>query len=315
MAAVSLASLAAAARAGDHRATATLLRIAEQGGAEADLLERELRHGAPPPAHRIGITGVPGAGKSTLVSQLVTAFRQRGARVAVVAVDPSSPFTGGALLGDRVRMQQHAEDPDVFIRSMATRGMLGGLAQASNAVGDTLAALGYDPILIETVGVGQDELDIAAAAHTTLVVLVPTLGDEVQGLKAGLMEIGDAMVVNKADLPSSAAFIRDLRASLALRRVSGQAPPPVHATTATTGEGLATLCDWLFGRDAARAGWMPEREALRRRWALESEIVARVRSRVRARLAAQPELCAQVERGEVGTHEAAELLISLTEAD
>ncbi len=315
MAAASLASLAAAARSGDHRATATLLRIVEQGGAEADLLERELRHGAPPPAHRIGITGVPGAGKSTLVSQLVTAFRQRGARVAVVAVDPSSPFTGGALLGDRVRMQQHAEDPGVFIRSMATRGMLGGLAQASNAVADTLAALGYDPILIETVGVGQDELDIAAAAHTTLVVLVPTLGDEVQGLKAGLMEIGDAMVVNKADLPSSAAFIRDLRASLALRRVSGQAPPPVLATTATTGEGLAALSDWLFGRDGARAGWMSEREARRRRWALESEIVARVRSRVRARLAAQPELCAQVERGEVGTHEAAERLISPTEAD
>ena len=315
MAAASLASLAAAARSGDHRATATLLRIVEQGGAEADLLERELRHGAPPPAHRIGVTGVPGAGKSTLVSQLVTAFRQRGARVAVVAVDPSSPFTGGALLGDRVRMQQHAEDPGVFIRSMATRGMLGGLAQASNAVADTLAALGYDPILIETVGVGQDELDIAAAAHTTLVVLVPTLGDEVQGLKAGLMEIGDAMVVNKADLPSSAAFIRDLRASLALRRVSGQEPPPVLATTATTGEGLGALSDWLFGRDGARAGWMSEREARRRRWALESEIVARVRSRVRARLAAQPELCAQVERGEVGTHEAAERLISPTEAD
>ncbi len=315
MVGASLASLAAAARAGDHRATATLLRIAEQGGAEADLLERELRHGAPPPAHRIGITGVPGAGKSTLVSQLVTAFRQRGARVAVVAVDPSSPFTGGALLGDRVRMQQHAEDPGVFIRSMATRGMLGGLAQASNAVADTLAALGYDPVIIETVGVGQDELDIVAAAHTTLVVLVPTLGDEVQALKAGLMEIGDAMVVNKSDLPSSAAFVRDLRATLALRRIGGREPPPVHATTATTGEGLDALSHWLFGRDGARAGWMPEREALRRRWALESEIVARIRSRVRARLAAEPELCCQVERGEVGTHEAAGRLMSPIEAD
>lgn len=315
MVAASLASLAAAARAGNHRATATLVRIAERGGAEADHLDRELRQGAPLAAHRIGITGVPGAGKSTLVSQLVTAFRQRGARVAVVAVDPSSPFTGGALLGDRVRMQQHAEDPCVFIRSMATRGMLGGLAQASNAVADTLAALGYDPVIIETVGVGQDELDIAAAAHTTLVVLVPTLGDEVQGLKAGLMEIGDAMVVNKADLPSSAAFVRDLRATLALRRVSGQEPPPLHATTATTGEGLAALCDWLFARDEARDSWMAPREALRRRWALESEVAARIRRRVRERLAAEPELCGQVERGEVGTHEAAAQLLRSTEPD
>ena len=309
MAAASLTSLAAAARAGDHRATAMLLRIAEQGGAEADQLERELRHGAPPPAHRIGITGVPGAGKSTLVSQLVTAFRQRGARVAVVAVDPSSPFTGGALLGDRVRMQQHAEDPGVFIRSMATRGKLGGLAQASNAVADTLAALGFDPVIIETVGVGQDELDIAAAAHTTLVVLVPTLGDEVQGLKAGLMEIGDAMVVNKADLPSSAAFVRDLRATLALRRVGGQEPPPLLATTATTGEGIAELCTWLFDRDRGRAGWMAAGEARRRRWALEAEIAGAIRRRVDALLAAEPELCAQVERGEVGRHEATELLL------
>lgn len=309
MAAASLASLAAAARAGDHRATAALLRIAEQGGAEADQLERALLPAAPPPAHRIGVTGVPGAGKSTLVSQLVTAFRQRGARVAVVAVDPSSPFTGGALLGDRVRMQQHAEDPGVFIRSMATRGKLGGLAQATNAVADTLAALGYDPIIIETVGVGQDELDIAAAAHTTLVVLVPTLGDEVQGLKAGLMEIGDAMVVNKADLPSSAAFVRDLRATLALRRVGGQEPPPLLATTATTGEGIAELCAWLFDRDQGRAGWMAVGEARRRRWALESEIAGAIRRHVEALLAAEPELCAQVERGEVGRHEATERLL------
>lgn len=309
MATASFEALAAAAREGDHRATAALLRVAEAGGADALELERLLRAAGPAPAHRIGFTGVPGAGKSTLVSQLVTAFRAQGARVAVVAVDPSSPYTGGALLGDRVRMQQHAEDPEVFIRSMATRGMLGGLARATNAVADTLAAVGYDPILIETVGVGQDELDIAAAAHTTLVVLVPTLGDEVQGLKAGLMEIGDAMVVNKADLPASAAFVRDLRGTLALRRVDGTPPPPQFSTVASTGEGIATLAHWLQDRDRNRDAWWKQREARRRRWAVEAELSARIRREVEDRIAASPDLLAEAERDGVGTLAAAEQLL------
>lgn len=310
MAAGSFGELVAAARSGSDRATAALLRVAEAGGEEALALERVLSESGTAQPHRIGITGVPGAGKSTLVSQLVTSYRAQGCRVGVVAVDPSSPFTGGALLGDRVRMQQHAEDPGVFIRSMATRGMLGGLARASNAVADTLAAVGFDPIVIETVGVGQDELDIAAAAHTTLVVLVPTLGDEVQGLKAGLMEIGDAVVVNKADLAGSAGFIRDLRGTLALRRAEGAAPPPLFPTTATTGEGIDMLTGWLRERDAGRAEWWPAREARRRRWAVEAELIARIREAVEARLLAAPALLAAVERGEVGTQVAALRLLA-----
>lgn len=311
MATASFESLAAAARSGDHRATAALLRVAEAGGEAAEELELALQTAGPAPAHRIGITGVPGAGKSTLASQLVTALRASGARVGVVAVDPSSPYTGGALLGDRVRMQQHAEDPGVFIRSMATRGMLGGLARASNAVADTLAAVGYDPVLIETVGVGQDELDIAAAAHTTLVALVPTLGDEVQAMKAGLMEIGDAMVVNKTDLAGSAAFLRDLRATLLLRRVEGAAPPPVFATIATTGEGLDALGAWLLDRGRDRGGWWEAREARRRRWAVEAELGARLRYEAGRRVVAAPALLAAVERGDVGTQEAARRLLGL----
>lgn len=299
-----------AARGGDDRATAALLRIAEAGGAEAQLLETALRESGQEQAHRIGITGVPGAGKSTLVSQLIRAFRRRGARVAVVAVDPSSPFSGGALLGDRVRMQQHAEDAGVFIRSMATRGALGGLARATGAVADTLAALGYDPVLIETVGVGQDELDIARAAHTSLVVLVPTLGDEVQGIKAGLMEVGDAFVVNKGDLPTSSAFLRDLRGTLALRRVEGNEPPPVFRTVATTGEGLDPLSTWLVARGDDRSAWWSEREAARRRQALETELEATIRRRVSERLARAPELLTQVTSGALGVQEAAARLLA-----
>ena len=299
----------AAARGGDDRATAALVRIAEAGGAPARRLEQALRSACSEQAHRIGITGVPGAGKSTLVSQLVTAFRRRGARVAVVAVDPSSPFTGGALLGDRVRMQQHAEDAGVYIRSMATRGALGGLARATGAVADTLAALGYDPVLIETVGVGQDELDIAQAAHTTLVVLVPTLGDDVQGMKAGLMEVGDAFVVNKCDLPAADAFVRDLRGTLALRRVDGTEPPPLFRTTATTGEGLEALAGWLTAREGARSAWWPQREGARRRKALETEVEALVRARVAARLSQHPDQVADAVSGAVGIQEAAARLI------
>lgn len=207
-------------------------------------------------------------------------------------------------------MQQHAEDAGVFIRSMATRGALGGLARATGAVADTLAALGYDPVLIETVGVGQDELDIARAAHTSLVVLVPTLGDEVQGLKAGLMEVGDAFVVNKGDLPTSSAFLRDLRGTLALRRVEGNEPPPVFRTVATTGEGLDPLSGWLVARGDDRAAWWSEREAARRRQALETELEATIRRRVSERLAEAPELLTQVISGALGVQEAAARLLA-----
>ena len=172
-------------------------------------------------AQRIGITGPPGAGKSTLTSALVQGFRQRAETVAVVAVDPTSPFTGGALLGDRIRMNEVALDPGVFIRSMATRGSLGGLAVTTKEVADVLDAFGFDRVLMETVGVGQSELDIAAAADTTVVMLVPESGDSIQAMKAGLMEIADIFVINKADRPGAERLAREVEMMLHLR--SGKA--------------------------------------------------------------------------------------------
>lgn len=179
-------------------------------------------------AHRIGITGPPGAGKSTLTSRLAAAFRERGETVAIVAVDPTSPFTGGALLGDRIRMNDIALDPGVFIRSMATRGSLGGLAVTTREVTDVLDAFGFDRILIETVGVGQSELDIAAAADTTTVVLVPESGDSIQAMKAGLMEIADLFVINKADRPGAERLAREVEMMLRLRDGRIKSRMPAH---------------------------------------------------------------------------------------
>jgi len=226
-------------------------------------------------ARRVGITGPPGAGKSTLVSLLVTSLRAAGESVGVVAVDPTSPFTGGALLGDRVRMEQVALDPNVFIRSMATRGSLGGLSARTAEVADVLDAFGFDRVLIETVGVGQSELDIARTADSTVVVLVPESGDSIQTLKAGVMEIADIFVVNKADRPGADRLRNDIQLMLGLRQGQvGSAPahhgvdlrrinpirvardaaadsapdrwtPPVLRTVASQGEGIADLCGAL----------------------------------------------------------------------
>jgi LAO/AO transport system kinase len=168
-------------------------------------------------ARRIGVTGPPGAGKSTLTTQLVSAWRAAGLRVGVIAVDPTSPFTGGALLGDRVRMESVALDPGVFIRSLATRGSLGGISSATRSVADVLDAFGFDRIIMETVGVGQSELDIARAADTTVVILVPESGDSIQALKAGLMEIADLFVVNKADRPGAERVRNDIELMLGMR--------------------------------------------------------------------------------------------------
>jgi LAO/AO transport system kinase len=179
-------------------------------------------------AHRIGLTGPPGAGKSTLSSALVKHFRAGGEKVAVVAVDPSSPYTGGALLGDRIRMNELALDPGVFIRSMATRGSLGGLALATKEVTDVLDAFGFDRILIETVGVGQSELDIACAADSTVVLVVPESGDAIQTMKAGLMEASDLFVVNKADRPGAERMARELSMMLHLRLGQALRNVPAH---------------------------------------------------------------------------------------
>ncbi len=199
-------------------------------------------------AHLVGVTGPGGVGKSTLVDMLITEQRRRGRRVGVVAVDPSSPFTGGAILGDRVRMQRHAADEGVFIRSMGTRGQLGGLARASYDAMLVLDAMGYEVIFVETVGVGQDEIEIVALAHSTIIVAAPGLGDEIQAIKAGLMEAGDLFVLNKADRDGALQTLRQLEMSLHLREQAAAADawkPPVLQAVAARGEGGAEIVDVL----------------------------------------------------------------------
>ena len=215
-------------------------------------------------AHLVGITGPPGSGKSTLVNALTEEWRRRGRRVGIVAVDPSSPYTGGAIMGDRIRMMGHAADPDVFMRSMASRGELGGIAGATWMAAAALDAAGYDPILIETVGAGQSEVEIARLAETTVVVEVPEMGDEVQAIKAGLLEVADLLVVNKGDRPGAEMAARHLRAMLSTAggRVTRK-PPPIMLTTATTGEGVAALAEAIDAhRFAARS---PEQAIARAR--------------------------------------------------
>jgi LAO/AO transport system kinase len=195
-------------------------------------------------AHLLGITGPPGAGKSTLVDALIAELRARGSRVAVVAIDPSSPFSGGAILGDRIRMQRHATDPGVFIRSMATRGRLGGLSRATFEATVVLDAMGHDVVIVETVGVGQDEIEVVDLAHTTVVVSVPGLGDDVQALKAGILEVGDVFVINKADRPGVEETDKQLRMMLHLREApEGAWAPPLLRSVAQRGEGAVELVD------------------------------------------------------------------------
>lgn len=193
-------------------------------------------------AYIIGITGPPGAGKSTLVDQLTASFRSRGQKVGVVAIDPTSPFTGGAILGDRIRMNRHSCDEGVFIRSLATRGALGGLSRSTTDVGMVMDALGMDIVIIETVGVGQDEVDIVKAAHTTCVVMVPGLGDDIQAIKAGILEIGDVFVVNKADRDGADRTTRELTTMLEMRNApEGSWNPQVLKTEAQRGSGIEEL--------------------------------------------------------------------------
>ncbi len=240
--------LAGAAVEGDRLALARLLTAVENRTPLAEAALRELypRAGA---AHLVGITGPPGAGKSTLVAALIAEVRAAGRSVAVVAVDPSSPITGGALLGDRVRMQAYADDRDVFIRSMASRGHAGGLASTTTAAAAVLDAAGFDLVLIETVGTGQSEVEVAAAADTTVVLEAPEMGDEVQAIKAGLLEVADLVVVNKGDKPGAQRTAAQLRAMLSptvgRRDVPPDRPrpkrPEVLVTTAATGEGVPEL--------------------------------------------------------------------------
>ncbi len=258
--------LAAKVIAGDIRALSRAATLIENRRPDAEPLLRELfsRTGS---AMILGVTGSPGAGKSTLCDQLTRVLRDENKRVGVLAIDPTSPYTGGAILGDRIRMQQHHADPGVFIRSLATRGWLGGLSRASTEMTLLLDAAGFDVVIVETVGVGQDEVEIARLADVTLVVMVPGMGDDVQAIKAGIMEIADVFVINKSDLPGAEKLDRELKSYLNLshRPDDGWTPSIVHAV-ANDGKGIVeTLAaareyhargieQWLAARKSGRYG-------------------------------------------------------------
>ena len=276
---MNVSELVERARAGERRAIARLISLVEDGGSDLGAAMQAL-YPHTGGSYSVGITGAPGAGKSTLTERLIARVRADGHQVGVLAIDPSSPFSGGALLGDRVRMQSHATDPEVFIRSMATRGHLGGISLATPEAMRVLEAAGKDVVIIETVGIGQSEVEITDACDTTLVVVNPGWGDAVQAAKAGLMEIADVFVVNKADRPGAKDSVRELRQMLEMSEAEWT--PDIVETVATKGEGI----DELWAAVEKHRAWQEERGALeaRRRRRVEREIKDIVAERLRARI-------------------------------
>ena len=301
-----------AVHAGNPRAVGRALSLVENEGPELRPLISALSSSTGQ-AQVVGITGAPGVGKSTLTTELIGQLRAGGERVGVLAVDPTSPFSGGALLGDRVRMQRHATDAEVFIRSMASRGRLGGLSAATPQAVRVLDAAGCATVIVETVGVGQSEVEIAGLADVTLVVLAPGLGDGIQAAKAGILEIGDIYVVNKADHAGAQALVRDLRGMVALDgRTPDQWQPPILQTVAAQSTGLPELLAAIerFRTHAEASGRWQRRRLDRARHEVEALALAALRSRVRAVAGDDLDrLAAAVRDGELDPYTAADQLI------
>ncbi len=312
-----VSSLVAAAREGDPRAVARLVSLVEDG----DPLLRDIAAALTPYTGRaqiIGLTGSPGVGKSTTTNELVRAYRAEGHRVGVLAVDPSSPFTGGAILGDRVRMQDHATDRGVYIRSMSSRGHLGGLAAATPQAARVLEGAGCHFVLVETVGVGQAEVEVASLADTTVVMLAPGMGDAIQAVKAGILEIADIFVINKADRDGVEATYHDIQGMIGLgERAPGRWRPQVVKTVATRGEGIEAVVTAI----AKHRAWLDEHGELEqrriRRAAAEVEGIALAVLRERIGTlrdeAALPALAAEVAAGDLDPYAAADRLLASLE--
>ena len=311
------------ARSGDARSVARLISLVE----DASPLLREVMAGLAPyagsasgsGAHVIGLTGSPGVGKSTSTAALVTAFREQDKRVGVLAVDPSSPFSGGALLGDRVRMQDHALDQGVYIRSMASRGHLGGLSWATPQALRVLDAAGCDVILVETVGVGQSEVEIAAMADTTVVLIAPGMGDGIQAAKAGILEIGDLYVINKADRDGADQVRRELRSMLGLAdRPEGAWRPEIVKTVASSGEGIDEVVAAMdrHREHLGSSGELDARRLRRARDEIEAIAVTALRQKWRGvhENVALDELASEVVAGDTDPYSAADLLVESLEA-
>jgi LAO/AO transport system kinase len=307
-------SLVAQAREGDPRAVARLVSLVEDGDQSLPEIAAALARYTGQ-AQVIGLTGSPGVGKSTLTNELVRAYRAQGLRVGVLAIDPSSPFTGGAILGDRVRMQDHAIDPGVYIRSMSSRGHLGGLSAATPQAVRVLEGAGCEVVLVETVGVGQAEVEVASLADTTLVLLAPGMGDAIQAVKAGILEIADVFVVNKADRDGADAAHRDIQGMIALgERAPGEWRPPVVRAVAAQAQGVEDVVAAI----AKHRTWLEEHDQLQarreRRAAAEVENIAL--GTLRAQLgsvrhgAALPTLAADVAAGRTDPYTAAATLLA-----